>query len=316
MSIKKIKSLIFDIQLFADGGSATATAGDGQNVGTETSESGVSKFPTSKRAEKNPLANVVYGKQADDEQVATAQNDAVKDEVKPKSFDDLIKGEYKKDFDSKVQSIIKDRLKNSKETVEKYEALKPMLEVLANKYGVKPDDIEALGKAIDEDNSFYENEAEERGISVELLKSIKKMERENTVYKKMEQEQIARNEANKKYASWMEQAEKAKAVYPSLDLKTEVENPQFLALLKSGVDVEAAYTVVHRNEIIPAAMAVAAKQAETKVTNSVIANKSRPVENGINSSATAVVKRDVSTLTKEDRAEIARRVQRGEKIVF
>jgi hypothetical protein len=114
----------------------------------------------------------------------------------------------------------------------------------------------------------------------------------------------------------MEQAESTKAIYPSFDLRAEMQNPRFADLLRSNVDVRTAYEVIHKDEIIPAAMHFTAKQVEQKLTNKIIANGARPAENGNSSQSASVVKSDVSQLSKADRQEIIRRVQRGEKIRF
>jgi hypothetical protein len=114
----------------------------------------------------------------------------------------------------------------------------------------------------------------------------------------------------------MEQSDATKAVYPSFDLDTEMRNPEFVKLLKSGVDVRTSYEVLHKDEIIPAAMQFTAQKVGQQITNKIIANGARPVENGINSQSSAIVKSDVSQLSKDDRAEIIRRVARGEKIRF
>ena len=74
--------------------------------------------------------------------------------------------------------------------------------------------------------------------------------------------------------------------------------------------------MIHKDEIIPAAMQFTAKAVEQKLTNKIIANGARPAENGNSSQGASVTKSDVSQLTKADRAEIARRVARGEKISF
>ena len=95
-----------------------------------------------------------------------------------------------------------------------------------------------------------------------------------------------------------------------------MQNPKFVDLLRSNVDVRTAYEVLHKDEIIPAAMQFTAKTVEQKLTNKIIANGARAAENGNSSQGAAVVKSDVSQLSKEDRAEIIRRVQRGEKIRF
>ena len=95
-----------------------------------------------------------------------------------------------------------------------------------------------------------------------------------------------------------------------------MQNPKFLELLKNNIDVRTAYEVLHKDEIIPAAMQFTARTVEQKITNKIIANGARPPENGMNSRSASLVKSDVSQLSKEDRAEIIRRVQRGEKIRF
>ena len=118
------------------------------------------------------------------------------------------------------------------------------------------------------------------------------------------------------YASWVDQGEKTKTVYPSFDLKAEMENPRFVDLLRNNIDVRTAYEVLHKDEIIPAAMQFTAKTVEQKLTNKIIAGGQRPTENGMNSQGAAVVKSDVSQLSKADRQEIIRRVQRGERIRF
>ena len=126
-----------------------------------------------------------------------------------------------------------------------------------------------------------------------------------------------RQENGKKlYAAWRQQADDAKKVYPSFDLKAEMNNPKFVDLLRSNIDVRTAYEVLHKDEIIPAAMQFTAKTVEQKLTNKIIANGARPSENGMSAQGAAVVKSDVSQLSKADRAEIIRRVQRGEKIRF
>jgi hypothetical protein len=215
-----------------------------------------------------------------------------------------------------MQDTIQKRLKGTKETVDKYNALTPTLEMLAKKYGVDASDVKALNKAIEEDDSYYEEEALEKGISVQQLKEIRKMERENAELKAQMDEKTRKDNAAQQYATWMEQAKEAKLTYPSLDLNTEAKNPQFLRLLNSGVDVATAYAVIHKDEIIPAAMQFTAQAVESKLAKKIASNGARPSENGMSSQSAAVVKSDVSQLSKADRAEIIRRVQRGEKIRF
>ena len=304
---------MLSLQIFAEGAGAGAGAGDGGTAeGQGVTEAAA--LPQTKGAKSNPLANVKYGIQEEAAPAAEVQQTATPD--REAEFEKLIKGEYKDQYDARVQDTIQKRLKGSKETVDKYNALTPTLELLAKKYGVDAADIEALNKAIQEDDTYYEEEALEKGLTVQQLKEIRKMERENADLKAKIEESQRQEQGKKLYATWMQQAEAAKMVYPSFDMKAEMNNPKFLDLLRSNIDVRTAYEVLHKDEIIPAAMQFTAQAMESKIAKKIASNGARPTENGMSSQSAAVVKSDVSQLSKADRAEIIRRVQRGEKIRF
>ena len=303
--------MLLNLQLFAEGaGGDGGTGAEGAKGVTATAA-----MSQTKGAKSNPLANVVYGKQAEEASPAAEVNPTPTEDRNAK-FEELIKGEYKDLYDARVQDTVQKRLKGSKETEEKYKALSPTLEILAKKYGVDASDIKALNAAIEEDDSYFEEEALEKGITVQQLKEIRKVERENAELKRQMEEQNRKDNAAQQYATWMRQAEEAKKTYPNLNFEAETQNPQFRQLLMSGIDVGTAYLVVHKDEVIPAAMQYTAKTVEQKLTNKVIANGARPSENGNSSQSASVVKSDVSQLSKADRQEIIRRVQRGEKIRF
>ena len=301
-----------NLQLFAEGG------GDGGTGAGATGDTASAAGMQNKGAKSNPLANVVYGVQ--DTEASGNESPAAKvtepTDDRNAKFEALIKGEYKDLYDQRMQETIQKRLKGTKETVDRYNELTPTIEMLAKKYGVDASDIKALNKAIEEDDSYYEEEALEKGLTVDQLKEIRKMEKENAELKRQMEEQNRRDGANKLYAQWMNQANEVKGIYPSFNLEAEMQNPQFINLLRSNVDVRTAYEVIHKDDIIAGAMQFATKTAEQKLTNKIIANGARPSENGNSSQGGAVVKSDVSQLTKADRAEILRRVQRGEKISF
>ena len=301
-----------NLQLFAEG----AGGGDGgTGASGATGEAATAAVSQQNGVKSNPLADVKYGVQPTEETTPAAEvvEDSTEDRnAKYKAF---IK-EHKDLDDARIQNIVQQRLKNSKETVEKYEALAPTLEILAKKYGVDASDVKALTKAIEEDDTYLEEEAMKKGMTVEQYREFRNMKRELDDLRGQKEEQTRRENANKIYAEWMKQAENVKAVYPSFDLNTEMQNPQFKTLLRSNVDVKTAFEVIHKDEIIPAAMQYTAKAVEQKITNNIIAGKKRPTENGNSSQGAAQTKSDVSQLTKDDRAEIARRVARGERISF
>ena len=304
----KINSFIpmLSLQLFAEG----AGAGDG---GTAQGQGATAGVASQQKGASNPLADVKYGIQEEAAPVAEVQNTAMDRKAE---FEKLIKGEYKDLYDERMQDTIQKRLRGSKETVDKYNALTPTIEMLAKKYGVDAGDIESLNKAIQEDDSYYEEEALEKGITVQQLKEIRKMERENAALKAQMEEAQRQENGKKLYATWMQQADETKQIYPSFNIETEMANPKFVDLLRSNIDVRTAYEVLHKDDIIRGAMQFTAQTVESKIAKKVASNGARPAENGMSSQSAAVVKSDVSQLSKADRAEIIRRVQRGEKIRF
>ncbi len=308
---------LLDLQRFAEGGEGAAAGATGETAAAAVPQ-------TTQRAKaKNPLADVQYGKQPQETPAPTAQQTPA-EPAKPDrnaAFEALIKGEYKDLYDAKVQDTVKRRLKSTQETVDRYTQLAPVLELLGRKYGISPDekgnfDPTALQKAVDEDDSYFEEEALRTGIPVERLREMHKTSRENAEMRRLLQEQQSRNQATQLYARWTEQAGQLREVYPDFDLRGELQNPKFGELLNAGIDVRTAYEVLHKDEIIPAAMQFTAQQVEKKLANKIAANGVRPAENGAGGHAAAVVKPDVTQLTREDRREIARRVARGEKISF
>lgn len=324
---------MFDLQLFADGAAAVGS-GNAAEAGAPSAGTSANSELAAPKQDKNPakrggkpdLSKVVYGKQ-EAAREGSDNADPTKDDTKTFTantpgdvpdkkavFEELIKGEYKDAFSARVEGIVNDRLKGSKETVERYNELSPTLTMLYEKYGVKDGDIKALNKAIADDDAFYEAEALERGVSVEQLKEFKKTQRENAELRRAQQERNAREGAERQYAEWMRQTDAAKQYYGSLDLRTELQNPVFMRLLRSGIDVKTAFEVVHKDEIIPAAMQYTAKKVEEQMASKVKAAASRPSENGTASRSTAVVKSDVNSFSNDDLDEIIRRARRGDKI--
>lgn len=309
----KRKSFIpmLSLQVFADGGAAAGGTGDGGTAQGQGVTAGAAS--QQKGAKSNPLAGVKYGIQ---ESVPAAEVQSTTEPDPNAEFEKLIKGQYKAQYDAKVQDTLQKRLKGMKETVEKFTALQPTIDILARKYGVDAGDIAALNKAIEDDDSYFEQEAMEKGMSVKQLKEFRTIERENADLRQQMQERQKQESANRLYSQWIQQAEETKKVYPGFDLNSEMENDKFRDLLQSNVNVRTAYEVLHMNEIIPAAMQFSAKTVESNLVKKIASGSSRPAENGMNSGSAAVVKSDVSQLSKADRQEIIRRVQRGEKIRF
>ena len=281
-------SILFDIdlQLFGEGG------GDGAGV----SGSDAGSQTTGEAAEAAAPAAEEQTRDLDAE------------------FDNLIKGEFKQIYGKRVQDTVKSRLKSTNDTVEKYNTIAPVFELLAGKYGVDPQDVQGLTRAIEEDNTYYEDEAMKRGISVQQYKAIRKMEKENAAYKEAAQKAQTEANAQRLYSQWMQEGEQVKAVYANFDLDTEMADPQFQALLKSGVNIKTAFEVLHKDELIPAAMQMTAKAVQQKLTNDIAARGRRPAENGLSGTANVPAKADVKKMSKQERAKLIERAARGERI--
>ena len=111
------------------------------------------------------------------------------------------------------------------------------------------------------------------------------------------------------------ESEQLKTIYPAFDLEAELQNERFVNLIKAPtIDLRTAYEVVHKDEIMPAVMQVAAQKTEDRVLSAVRANRQRPVEGTSAKNSAVTVKSDPSTWTNADLNEVSRRVQRGEKI--
>lgn len=304
-----------DLQLFAEGGPAGgAAAGTGAGgAGVNASAAGMQTGVKGNQGTGNPATD---GAPAAEVQNPTKQPTAVDLNAE---FDALIKGKFKDQYNARVSDTIQKRLKGTSEAAEKYKVLTPALEEWAERYGVDASDTEGLLNAILDDDLLYEDESYETGIPIPKLKEIKKDKRENAALRRwkqeMEQQRERQQAGQRQYETWLKQAEAAKLRYPNLDLDTEIQNEQFLDLLRSNVGVEAAYKVIHMDDIVSGAMAAAVQTAADKVSKSVAANGARPNENG-SGQGPATVKPDVSKMTKAQRQDYIRRAAMGERITF
>ena len=204
-------------------------------------------------------------------------------------FERLIRGQYKDQYNARVKDIVRKRLKSQEKTLEQYRALES---TVAEKYGIRAKDPEAL------------------------VQALQTQERPTREGEELPRQLERRANAKRQYEQWMWQAQQARTRYPSLDIAREIRNPRFMELLHSGVEVGDAYLLAHRDEIIPAAMHYTAKMVEEKLANRIAANGVRPSESAMDTRGTAVVADQVAHMSKAQRQDIIRRVRRGEIIKF
>ena len=316
-----------DLQLFNDGG---AVGAEGSATATEDAPKVESKPSGSNRRSKSgEFDNVVFGKQegttsdgatsldtegnptgAGKADVSTTSNTL---EERQKAYNDFI-NEYKDIDQKRFQDTFDRRFKQVKVMETELASQKPIIDKLMARYNAK--NMTELDKALTEDTEYWESVAEQHGMTVEQYHAMQKLEQENAELKAIRQRQIGQEQFQQQIDSWYKEADKVKELYPSFDFKKEAQNPEFLNLLRHGNSVEHAYKVLHFDELTQNAARVAAQTADAQAQARIKSKASRPSENGTSSQSAAIVRNDVSSLTRAERAEIARRVQRGEKIIF
>jgi hypothetical protein len=219
------------------------------------------------------------------------------------------------EYNGEMQKLIRARLKDT-------ETLRPALEMLAGKYGIDVSDpgkldAAALGKAILEDDSLWEQKAGELGVEPDVARRIDQMNRFEA-QRKAEQERSVQEEERRRYLVGLDaQAQELKKDFPDFDLLREMENPVFARMVgpKGGMKVADVYYAVHRAEIQKAQMQAAAQKAAEQVAASVQANRSRPVEHGVSGQAASQQRFDPSRLSREEQIAFNQMIKSGRKIV-
>ena len=340
------KNKWFWLQLFAGEGAGASSGGEGGGEGTVSGENslaagdqrlrelGVPEDKLRKIAQRAKAklpegavrtAPMQAQEQKPQEQVATATDNPTEEKAEtttPKrmTWDEIMADpEYNKEMQKTMQS----RLRSAKNAEESLSKMTPALEVLARKYGQDPanPDYEALAKAIDNDDSYYEDKALEMGVSLETAKRIDQQERDTARQQREAERTLEQQRFDDHIKSMEQQGEALKKMFPSFDLRTELQNPVFARMTAPGtgiMSVEDAYRAVHRKEIEAAQSQVIAQKTAEKISNSIQAGSRRPDENGTSGQSASVTTFDYSKASKEQRAAFKREIYaakaRGEKL--
>ena len=313
----KIKWIKVDLSLFE--GAAGEGGGEG---GATTGETGNSLVAAKKSGEYD---NVKFGKQeevveeegdADPETEETEEEtEVLSEEDRRKAYRDLINSDdYKEFYTEDTQKMINRRFKEMKNLQKQVDDFRPILDILSQRYNSK--DAKGILEGLENDDSYWQEQAYEKGMSVEQYKEVAKLQRENEALKEAQRIQQENAQINQLMESWKEQEDEMKEDYPEFDLEMEAQNPEFARMLQSGVPVRHAFEVLHMDEIKNSLMTYTAQQTQKAVTDNIKAKGSRPLENGTSAQGAFTVKSDVHKLTKKDREEIIRRVARGDYISF
>lgn len=340
----------WDLQMFGEGGDGAgaapgdAPAAEGQ-TGANAPDAGEAAVNNRRQNRRQQPLNVDYGQAPD--MLSNNSNSSEKRDLwqkeqtpedtkadgpngepaaKEETFEELIKGKYKEDYDRRVQDTISRRFKTADRDRKTLESLEPVLQKLAAKYEIDMSDInddtlKQLNDAVEEDDSYYVDEAERLGITVRALKSKKKLEAENARFKQLEaqrqkeaEERAREEQLQRSFSAVRQQGDQLKTEYPDFDLSAEMKDERFMRLITNNVDVRTAYEVCHRDRFLKQA----AQKAAQQVSDSVQANAARPTENGVQAPAAPARTRvtDPRNLTPQMRKDLRNRVRRGEKIYW
>ena len=235
-------------------------------------------------------------------------------EDKRKAFQALVNGEYKDQYTEETQRIIDRRFRETRNLEQQVARQQPVIDMLMQRYKIADGDMGKLAAAVENDNAYWSEAAEEAGMSVEQYKQFQRLQRENAALLQAQRARQNQQAAQQQLQKWYSEGEQVKAMYPDFDLGAEAKNPQFISMLKAGVPVQHAYEVIHMDEIKAGVAQSTARQTEKQVVDGIRAKGARPTENGTSSQSAFTVKDDPSKWTKKDREEVARRVARGETI--
>ena len=220
-------------------------------------------------------------------------------------------------YEERLQEHLGRRLKTARAAEERAKALEPIIDMVAQKYGVDASQPDKLLAALESDNSLYEEEAIRRGMSVENLREMRQLERKVHFYEQQAQmQERARREAEAR-ARIEEGVKTAQAAYPGFDMRKELENTGFRDMVARGIDVKTAYEIAHKDELLSGAIGYAVQRAAKETAETIRTRANRPQENGMAGQATAqTTGRDPAQLTAREINELTRRALAGERITF
>ena len=347
---------VVDLQLFAEGAAASGSAAAGGDAAGEgTAEiTGPELRPAQERLAKrsrpgkaakaagnalSPAMSAEGGADAgapqNGEPSAEETTGEVQQQEEPKqadpaqkrrAFGQLMQGEYAAEFEEAMQRAAQLAV----QSVQENPAVKGLLEALGEAYGIdagNAENLEALTEAVKsgkvKNDEYYETLAAERGISVKTARELDKMEgelqRANAEKQRAEQMRLAaehQQRAAAVRAQWEAEAAQLKEKYPAFELDEVLNNPSVADMIRRGIGLEAAYRAAYFDQLMTESTARTAKQVEQGVAARIQQRAQRPAENGAHPGAAAETKVDVAHMTAKQRAELAKRARRGERIVL
>lgn len=313
-----------DLQLFGEGGdagdgaegsAADVRVGDTLEDGTIVDENLASSMR--ENADMYPTRNRAAFGQGQQEQGTQSQQAGGQnpDEPTPEQWK-AVKKQFSKFYGEDVKNAVNDRFKNQADANKQLEAMQPMIQALMQKTGAETP--EELINLVLDDDSLYEDAANEMGMTVEQYKEYKQAKDENAQLKAQQQRTQEMQMLQQHVAGIRQQAEELKQLFPGFDIDQEMQNPEFLKLTQpGGISVKQAYMALHGDELIPQLMAFGVQQGRTQISKSIQANQARPIEGASRGTVAGGVQPGGSDRMSFDLYDkIKNRTMQGENVVL
>lgn len=244
-------------------------------------------------------------------------------EERRRAFGEMVQGEYSDVFQEMMQRAIDKATENIRQNPQ----VARLTQALANAYGVDTDDMDGLIEAVEngrvKDEKYYEDLAQQRGVSVKTARELDKMESDlkrsntrNAQLQAMQQEATRQQRVSQIQARWEAQAAQLKTQYPDFELQEVLANEQVADLMRRGVSLPDAYRAAYFDHIMQQATAQTAQKVEQGVAARIQQRAGRPGENGTRPGGAVTTHVDVASMSRRQLEDLERRARRGEKITL
>ena len=244
-------------------------------------------------------------------------------EERRRAFGEMVQGEYSDVFQEMMQRAIDKATENIRQNPQ----VARLTQALANAYGVDTDDMDGLIEAVEngrvKDEKYYEDLAQQRGVSVKTARELDKMESDlkrsntrNAQLQAMQQEATRQQRVSQIQAQWEAQAAQLKTQYPEFELQEVLANEQVADLMRRGVSLPDAYRAAYFAHIMQQAPAPPAQKVEQGVAARIQQRAGRPGENGTRPGGAVTTHVDVASMSRRQLEDLERRARRGEKITL
>lgn len=277
----------------------------------------------------NPLKEGASGSESDPAEAEKHQEPAKEPkaektpEERRRAFGEMVQGEYSDVFQEMMQRAIDKATENIRQNPQ----VARLTQALANAYGVDTDDMDGLIEAVEngrvKDEKYYEDLAQQRGVSVKTARELDKMESDlkrsntrNAQLQAMQQEATRQQRVSQIQAQWEAQAAQLKTQYPDFELQEVLANEQVADLMRRGVSLPDAYRAAYFDHIMQQATAQTAQKVEQGVAARIQQRAGRPGENGTRPGGAVTTHVDVASMSRRQLEDLERRARRGEKITL